>query len=134
MRDKVYLSKKEYLQLLKVLDMMVCILDRSEKRENADNRAYSLAIACAETDMVTRLANVRKLVVELITPEEISELDNSGIFDYEIPQMPYEDETYELRKRLEPYLVNMKKILNNMLLSIFQFYGLIKRNWNFKVR
>ena len=109
MRDKVYLSKKEYLQLLKVLDMMVCILDRSEKRENADNRAYSLAIACAETDMVTRLASLRKLVVELITPEEISELDNSGIYDYEIPQMPYEDETYELRKRLEPYLVKYEK-------------------------
>lgn len=109
MRDKVYLSKKEYLELLKVLDMMVCILDRSEKRDNADNRVYSLAIACAETDMVTRLASIRKLVVELITPEEISELDNSGIFDYEIPQMPYEAEPYELRKRLEPYLVKYEK-------------------------
>lgn len=106
MRDKVYLSKKEYLEILKVLDIMVCILDRSEKRDNADNRAYSLAIACAETDMADRLTSVRKLVVELITSEEFSELDDLGLFDYEIPQMPYDADLHELREQLKPYLVN----------------------------
>lgn len=109
MRDEVYISKKEYLEILKVLDIMVCILDRSEKRDNVDNRAYSLAIACAETGMAERLAGVRKLVVELITYEELSELDDLGIFDYEIPQMPYDSGLHELREKLKPYLVKYIK-------------------------
>lgn len=109
MRDEVYISKKEYIEILKVLDIMVCILDRSEKRENADNRAYSLAIACAETDIADRVARARKLMVELITGEELSELDDLGIFDYEIPQMPYDAGLDELREKLKPYLVKYEK-------------------------
>ncbi|MBC5706524.1 hypothetical protein H8S75_00955 [Hungatella sp. L12] len=109
MRDEVYLSKKEYLEILKVLDIMVCILDRSENRDNADNRAYSLAIACAETDMAKRLTSVRKLVVELITPKELSELDDSGVFNYEIPQIPYDAGLHKLREQLKPYLVKYEK-------------------------
>lgn len=109
MRDEVYLSKEKYVELLKVLDIMVCILDRSEKRDNTDNRAYSLAIACAETDMTARLTNARKLIVESITSEELSELDDLGIFDYEIPQMPYDACLHELREQLKSYLVKYEK-------------------------
>lgn len=113
MRDQVHLSKEEYLEILKAIDSMVCILDRSEKRDDVDNRAYSLAIACAETDMAVRLTNARTLLLELITAEEYSEIDDAGIFEaYEIPQMPYDSGLQELRERLAPYLVKYSRYID----------------------
>lgn len=110
MRDQVYLSKEEYIEILKAIDIMVCILDRSEKRDDVDNRAYSLAIACAETDMAVRLTGARKLLLELISADEYSEIDDAGIFEeYEVPQMPYDSGLHELRGRLTPYLVKYSR-------------------------
>lgn len=100
--EQVYLSKEEYLEILEAMAILGCISGRSEKREDMDNRAYSLAIACAETNMTERLSSVRKILLELITPEELSELNDSGIFEeYEEPQMPYDaDFQHYVRQRI----------------------------------
>ena len=109
MRNEVLISKDDYLEILKALDVAVCILDRSDKREDSDNRAYSLAIACAQVDLTAKLAHARKLLCELVTPVELSELDDLGSFDDEIPQMAFDATLSELQEQLSPYLVKLIK-------------------------
>lgn len=109
MRNEVLISKDKYLEILKALDVAVCILDRSDKREDPDNRAYSLAIACAQVNLTARLAHARKLLCELVTPVELSELDDLSSFDDEIPQMSFDATLPDLRKQLSPYLVKLIK-------------------------
>lgn len=60
---------------------MVTILHKSGSIEDADNRAYSLAIA--EMDMLNKMDSVRILVNNLITEEEFIELDDFWEFDDE---------------------------------------------------
>lgn len=109
MRDVISLTKRDFVEIMQVLDKTVCILDMSDKRSDIDNRAYALAIACAEADLTAKLTRARKLLSSQLMEEELYELDRIGVFDYEIPQLPHDANLEELRERLRPYAINYRK-------------------------
>lgn len=111
MRDQITIARDDYICVLRALEKSVYILDRCQAREDPDNYAYALAIACAKSELLNDMAAARTRMYQTLSTSEFDELDEAGTFDLEIEDIaiPYDDSLKELREQLEPYLPKYKK-------------------------
>ncbi len=103
--SNIELTFDEFISIYKVLEETLLILHKSEWCEDADVRAYGLAIAMTETDLSYKIADIRKMLTYKLNKQQNEYLEM--ILD-ELPEpvMPYDKSPAELKEMLSEYMVS----------------------------
>lgn len=107
--EKIEISKKDFFEMVYVLEKILYIAHRASSREDSDNNAYSLAITFAKEKVVLDILNIRYKMSEYLSELEEEELDKilEPIDDIKIP---YDLSLEELRGELQPFLPKLEKL------------------------
>ncbi|GIZ14426.1 hypothetical protein [Capnocytophaga catalasegens] len=96
------IQKEDLIQVALLIEKMHYIVHRAENRDDADNRAYALAIAFAEQDIQNELNEMRMKLWDYFSEAEMQSLEPE--IDKIEYQLPYDKNIEELRIMLKPYL------------------------------
>ena len=103
MDEKIEMKKKDFYEMMYLMEKILYIAERSGAREDSDNNAYSLAITFGKENVVQELLLLRRKMVDYLDEQGEAELEKilepiDGI------TIPYGLTLEALRKELEPYL------------------------------
>lgn len=103
MDEKIEIKKKDFYEMMYLMEKILYIAERSEAREDSDNNAYSLAITFGKENVVQELLSLRRKMNRYLDEQGEAELEKvlEPIDDITIP---YGLTLEALRKELEPYL------------------------------
>ena len=103
MEEKVELKKRDFYEMMYLMEKILYIAERAGAREDSDNNAYSLAIAFGKENVVQELLSLRRKMNDYLDEQGEAELEKllEPIDDIKIP---YGLTLEALRKELEPYL------------------------------
>ena len=103
MDEKIEIKKKDFYEMMYLMEKILYIAERSEAREDSDNNAYSLAITFGKENVVQELLSRRRKMVDYLDEPSEAELEKilEPIDDITIP---YGLTLEALRKELDSYL------------------------------
>ena len=103
MDEKIEIKKRDFYEMMYLMEKILYIAERSGAREDSDNNAYSLAITFGKENVVQELLSLRRKMNRYLDEQGEAELEKilEPIDDISIP---YGLTPEALRKELEPYL------------------------------
>ncbi|MBQ7782774.1 MAG: hypothetical protein IJ368_02275 [Oscillospiraceae bacterium] len=102
--EKIELTLNEFISIYKALEETLLILHKSEWCEDADVRAYGLAIAMTEADLSYKIADIRKMLTYKLNKQQNEYLEMI-LDELSEPIMPYDKTPAKLKEMLSKYMV-----------------------------
>lgn len=103
MDEKIEMKKKDFYEMMYLMEKILYIAERSGAREDSDNNAYSLAITFGKENVVQELLLLRRKMNAYLDEQGEAELE--GILEpIDDITIPYGLTLETLRKELEPHL------------------------------
>lgn len=103
MDEKIEIKKRDFYEMMYLMEKILYIIERSGAREDRDNNAYSLAITFGKENVVQELLSLRRKMNHYLDEQGEAELEKllEPIDDITIP---YDLTLETFRKELESYL------------------------------
>ena len=103
MDEKIEIKKKDFYEIMYLMEKILYIAERSGAREDSDNNAYSLAITFGKENVVQELLSFRRKMNCYLDENGEAELEKL-LEPIDNITIPYGLTLEALRKELAPYL------------------------------